>query len=343
MTEPLTLLFPAVPEADELERAARERALAALREATAREEVAPRPARLRRRRRWLLVPVAAAAAAAAAIIAFTSGLDEGELAPVNSAAAILHRAADAAERSPAAGGLTPGQYLYVRRTTAEQKTVTRRGRTFRVLIRHRLEDWTARDGSGRSRQRPAALAFPTNADRAAWMRAGSPSASELAGDADLQRDDRMRPPDREHAFPFWVASNAVSYRAVRALPTDPAQLERSLRAESRTPGTDGIAALRLFERIAGLLAGAPLEPAQRSALYRVTATLPGVHVSNDTLVAHGTAVSAEADVQGSHYTVTMVFSLTTGRLLATRTIISGRIQTDYRVLYDIAVRDSTRA
>jgi hypothetical protein len=37
----------------------------------------------------------------------------------------------------------------------------------------------------------------------------------------------------------------------------------------------------------------------------------------------------------------MVFDLATGRLLATRTVVTGHITSDYRVLYDTAVHDST--
>jgi hypothetical protein len=140
-----------------------------------------------------------------------------------------------------------------------------------------------------------------------------------------------------------VGSEAVSYAQARALPTDTAALERSLRAQARTPGTNGISALRLFERIASLLAGAPLDPEQRAALYRVTAHLPGVRVAADTLVPGAGAVSADASLDGSHYTATMVVDPDTGRLLATRTLISGRIAVDHRVLYELAVRRSTRA
>jgi hypothetical protein len=140
-----------------------------------------------------------------------------------------------------------------------------------------------------------------------------------------------------------VGSKAVSYAEARALPSDPVQLERTLRAETKTQGTGGVSALRLFERIASLLSGAPLDPDQRAALYRVTAHLPGVRVDADALLPNASAVSAQADLDGSHYRVTMVIDPATGRLLAIRTLITGRVALDYRVLFEMAVRDSTQA
>ena len=151
--------------------------------------------------------------------------------PPASAAQLLTRAADAAEGAPAPGALGPGQYLYVARTAMEPKEITRGGETFTVFIRYLDEDWTARDGSGRSRHQPIPPTFPTREDRAAWKRAGSPSARTMVGNylpivGSTDVRDKGRP---GRAFPAR-STFGMSYRAVRALPTDPVLLEAKLRA-----------------------------------------------------------------------------------------------------------------
>jgi hypothetical protein len=322
MTDPILDLFPPVPADDEIERTARARGLAELRAAAA-----PAPAETPRRgarRRWLLVPAALVAAAAAVVIAVTSGVNEGRLSP-SPAAALLLRAAETAERDPAPGALGRGEYLYVVRGETARRTVTHRGVTFTVDVRTRYEDWIARDGSGRYRVTPLTPAFPTPADRAAYRRAGSPSLGQ-------EREDHSRAAWPEHAFPSWVGSEAVSYAQARALPTDPQRLARTL----RMPKVGGVEMLRAYERIAVYLTGTPLDAAQRSALYRVTATVPGVRVTHD-------AVIAESDYKGSHYMVALVFDPRSARLVAIRTLISGRDTVDQRTTYKLAVRPSMRA
>jgi hypothetical protein len=124
----------------------------------------------------------------------------------------------------------------------------------------------------------------------------------------------------------------VSYAQARALPSDPQRLARTL----RIPKTGRIEMLRAFERIGVYLIGTPLDAAQRSALYRVTATVPGMRVTDD-------AVVAEADFDGSHYSFALVFDPRSARLVATHTRISGPDTVDQRTTYKLAVRSSTRA
>ena len=350
-------LFPPVVGDDEFERAARARALAALRDAVAsragerggaaRDEVAgseaprrepvgraaarprarksrdggsPRkrssqegfrghpPATLPRdatRRtaspRWLLAP-AALAIAAGAVIALSSGVDDGQIAPTPSAAALLTRAADAARTAPAPGALAPGEYLYVRRTAMEPKRITRGGERFTVFIRYVQEDWTARDGSGRSRARPAKPSFPSVRDKAAYERAGSPSNRTMVGNylPILDGTDVTSPARPRRAFPAR-STFAMSYRQVRALSANPVALEQRLRAETGSlreidaASRDAMARLRLLERIGGLLAGAPLDAAQRAALFEVAAGILGCVC----LRTRSTASAAAAPRSGS--------------------------------------------
>jgi hypothetical protein len=55
----------------------------------------------------------------------------------------------------AAAVLPPGRYFYARRVAAEPRVIHRNGQRFTVFIRYIEEDWTTRDGSGRSRETPA--------------------------------------------------------------------------------------------------------------------------------------------------------------------------------------------
>jgi hypothetical protein len=119
---------------------------------------------------------------------------------------------------------------------------------------------------------------------------------------------------------------------VRALPVDPARLARVL----RVPRTGGVETLRAFERIGVYLTGAPLDAAQRAALYRVSATLPDVRVS-------GGRVVAETDYKGSHYAFAIEFDPRSARLVAIETHISGPATVDQRTTFKLAVRPSMRA
>jgi hypothetical protein len=365
--DPLTLLLPEVPEGDRAEREARRRALARLRAEIAAEE---RPPPFRRRRRPVLLAAAGVAAAAAAtLVAVTSGLDEGRVAPADSsAAAVLRRAAAAAERAPAPGALPAGQYLYVRRTVMEPRVIRRHGERFTVFIRYVNEDWTARDGSGRSRAAPAPPVFPTSADRAAWRRAGAPSTRTMVGNylPILEGTDHRASANPRHAFPARTGWEGLSYAEIRALPTDPRLLERLLRREigsarEFTPETrDGVARTRLLERIGRLLGGAPLDSAQRAALLRVAAAQSGVRVSRDVVDRLGRAgtavrldVRADFDPTRPPYrrlptrrSTTLVVEPSTGALLGTRSTLAradGHVVTDIGAVYSSAIVPSTSA
>jgi hypothetical protein len=366
------LLLPEVPEDDAVERAARAYALRRLRTEIAGAQAETAPPRApgttgRRRPRALVLAFAGlAAAATAAVVALTSGLDEGRVTPADSsAAAILRRTAAAAEHAPAPGALAAGQFLYVRRTAVEPRTIHRGGETFVVFVRYLDEDWTARDGSGRNRSTPAAPGFPTIADRAAWERAGRPSTRTMVGNylPIVAGTDAKAGPLPRHAFPARAGGAGLSYGEVRALPSDPEQLERRLRARlpsvSRyTPQTRaGVARTYLLEWIGRLLGGVPLDGAQRAALLRVAAAQPGVRVSHDAvdrLGRGGTAV--RLDVRAvldpsrpphralvTRRSTTLIVDEASGALLGTRTLArdaNGRTVGDFGAVYRTTVVDS---
>jgi hypothetical protein len=134
------------------------------------------------------------------------------------------------------------------------------------------------------------LASP--ADRAAWLRAGSPttwhvnqefglatpqgpSAAEMyavtTGRDRLPFDLGATSGDK----PFVVGNASLSARQLLALPADPARLRRLLLAGDGAGGWPGGASSYLFQTVPAVL-DLPVTPAVRSALYRMLAALPGV-------------------------------------------------------------------
>jgi len=373
--EPTSLsLLPDVPPDDDVARTARERTLTALRaqiEAEAEvgtQSTRPRP-RPRRRRRAVVFLAAAIAATAAIVVAIGSGIDEGRVAPAESSAAVVLRAAAAAaERAPGTGALRPGQYLYVRRTAMEPRVISRGGERFTIFVRYIDEDWTARDGTGRHRSTPASPGFPTPADRAAWRRAGSPSTREMVGNylPIVEGTDFRARPNPRHVFPARAGGLGLTYAQVRALPSDPARLGRLLRRqvgslrEYAPLSRERVARTRVLEWIGRLLSGAPVSPDQRAALLRVAAAQPGVRISRDAvdrLGRSGTAVRLEVRVEMNParppYRVhphtrstTLVVAPQTGELLGTRATFAGegrRTTADYGAVFSSGVVASTTA
>jgi hypothetical protein len=79
-----------------------------------------------------------------------------------------------------------------------------------------------------------------------------------------------------------LAIDALNYRRLAALPTDPAALLDRLYARQgdRNPA-------RAFDQIQELMDEASVPPATRAALYRATALIPGVRVVSDSVDALG--------------------------------------------------------
>ena len=187
---------------------------------------------------------------------------------------------------------------------------------YTYYVRYVFEDWVARDGSGRYRGYPIAPSFPTAADRAAWVHAGSPKLG-----AAPEREQGVRPAD-PHAFPPREGS-AISYAQVRALSTDPATLQSQLSALARGAGSP-VGDAGVLERAGALLAAAPLEPAQRAALFHVAAGLEGVRISTDALDKfgqRGTAVRLDGTANGFKFGMTMLVDPVSGSVLGLRTVV----------------------
>jgi hypothetical protein len=182
----------------------------------------------------------------------------------------------------------------------------------------------------------------SDADRAAWVKAGSPSSwpMDLPPGCPPDPSQRwtmtsgtptgVRIGDRQ----FTVLGEPVSADQIRRLPTDPAALRGWLLKVIRKQGLDkdGEAAVAkmLFAGLTNLLFTTPVPPAVRAAAYRVLAQVPGVRslgATTDPEGRKGVAVSIDtnnvAEEQqadsGGPTEVRLLFDPATGRTLSTQT------------------------
>jgi hypothetical protein len=254
-----------------------------------------RPHRVERR---LLPAIALAAVATAAVLILRSG---GALSPPPATASgVLNASAAAIDRLGESRALGPHEYFYVK--SADYSNFTELGfRPYAVQSVNEL--WISRDGQGRDRYRVVRL----------YMRGLNRSLPGARSE-----DTRLR----ASAAPFVInpaPELLLSYKRLRRLPTDPAQLSMVLNRLLRESGidrTDPRPAERDFDRLAilGQLAETPTSPALRATLYRLLAATPGVHLLgrvHDSAGRLGTAVAVDLD----GVRVEMIIVPATGALL----------------------------
>ena len=286
--------------------AARERALRELRGASGKRGRGPRAR--------VVLPIAGAAAAAASAAVLLLGPTGDGLTPEANAAERLRQVAAVAESAPDPRAIGPGQFWYQRSLEAHLTTsAADDGRApFSLIQPHVREQWIGRDGGGRVRTRDRGEPrFPGPRDRSRWLAAGSPALS--AGmDVPLVNEDAGGT-----APGFFIGSQQISYRDLRALPADDDALHALL---LRVAGGQGE---RLFVVIGDLLRSAPLSSDVRGALYRVTARIPGIRVLDDVRDAAGrTGVGIAVDDGGVRSV--LIYDPETGELLGEQSILLER-------------------
>lgn len=239
--------------------------------------------------------IAGAAAVAIAAIVLT-GLFRGSVVrPDPAAAAVLKRAARAAEVSGGPGLLGPGEYWYVRsRFASLTHSSVGDGRLYEALVTYEIESWTARNGSGRVVQLPIRTSFPNAHDRQEWEQVGRPV---------LMRNSTqtVRP------TPKWITiGRGMTYAQMIALPTNVAALTHRLAA-----GPRGSAQSRrdaLFTTIGDLLRENPVPAAIRAALYRIAGGIPGIRLARSTEAGKSAlAVSFTTTADGPAITRELLF------------------------------------
>ncbi|MCO5992581.1 CU044_5270 family protein [Actinoallomurus rhizosphaericola] len=229
-------------------------------------------ARPRRRRRIRLVALLAPVAAGTAALALTlpsllgSGSRQENVsyvpAPIIRVPAVskakvaptLARIADAAARGPAADA-GPHRYTYTKSMVESTRPTDQRtfGGPVEMIALHERQTWIPLD---------------------------------LSKETGLSRESGQE-------TTLHSAIDALGYRQLAALPSDPAALLDRLytRQGDRDPG-------RAFDQIQTLMSEVVVPPATRAALYRATALIPGVRVvsdSQDALGRKGIAVAFDKD------------------------------------------------
>jgi len=164
----------------------------------------------------------------------------------------------------------------------------------------------------------------TDADRAAWQKAGSPTSwIPLGPDGKPEPRKKLesaagaRKVGTIPASEFQLLGKDLTYAEVRALPTDPEQLKAYLQ------GLDpqGADPELLFSLGLEILRALPVSPQVRAATYRMLAGLPDLRVTmgeQDARGRTGSGVShAFRNSDGTTYELKLIIDPETGDLLAT--------------------------
>ena len=256
----------------------------------------------RTRRSHRRTPITIAAAGLAIAIAIPIALPGGGTGGADpAAAALLHRVALRAAQQPAEPAPGPGQYLYTRSESASTFLyVVGDGTTFMFMQPSVHQSWTGPDGSGRILHTSGPVTFPTDADRAKWIAAGSPDLYE-----NVTEDESFGP-------------DGLIYANYADLPTDPEEL-LDLIERREIVGVGGPKGeWETFVIIGDLLRGTYTSPEVRAALYQVAADLPGVELVGrvvDGAGRSGVAVAYTSMNSDAPSRMEMIFDPRTAELL----------------------------
>lgn len=186
------------------------------------------------------------------------------------AASALRHVAKVAANQPKIAPPAPGQYVYTKSVGTQYVTeVPGRGLTnFLYGVPEIRQAWIGTDGSGRLEQTLGKITFPSPADRAAWVAAGSP---DLQGAADPGDDT--------------YAHGGLHYFDLSGLPTDPAKLQTLVEQRVIEDGPSGD--WETFAILGDMLRETYASPDLRAAIYNIAANLPGVEFLGKTTDASG--------------------------------------------------------
>ena len=276
---------------------------------TAHGEKVPVGTRKVRRRRAGLAAVIAVAVLVAVVLIVPrlqgSPASSGSK-PLTAHDVLLRAAAVASDQEPLVPG--PGQWLYTRAISAEIQGV---GGTSGVTVymQNVEEEWTSPIGPNSNKSFMAGQPqFLTKADQKAWIAAGNP--------------------------PIVTGGQGYTsvYYDVKDLPTDPAQIPVYLATHQTdalyAPGNDPASRFALVAQFLGHGASS----AQRAALLRYLATLPGIKNLGTTraLGSHATG-DALALTPTDAFELEMVIDPTTSRLIEFREIATPSSRHPYGV------------
>ncbi len=259
------------------------------------------------RRRWSMGVASAALAGivAACVVAF-----QGPSVTPALASAVLHRAADVAQRQPVPFP-RDDQFYYLRDVSSYWRPVsaqwTSRGSTTAPEVRLRVEQqlWFSGGRTGLTRSRVLSMHFASSAARRAWERDGRPSFSTSP-----QRIGTLG------AGRYLFGDIELSRAQLLSFTTNPRELYRRLYAA-------GGSAHEVFVEIGDQLRNRPTPAPQRAALYRALALVPGIKLvgaTTDSIGRHGEAVAfTDHGVEDE-----LIFDPKTATMLEERTIATAR-------------------
>lgn len=257
------------PESASASPRARERARAALLREMGSDGGSKRRPTRRRSRSRLVRPIGILAVAIAVVVALVVGaeLRGGVARPTSAAAAVLQRAARAAEASGGPRELRPGEYWYVHSLDTGSGVNVPTGQPHQIVqMWDALASWDRQIWIGRDRpgwlatRNVGTIKFLSESARREWGRFGRPTRINPVGDIALPAN----------AFD-------VPYSQLLALPANVDALWHVV----RTAGGAGSPAERIsemFTKIGDLLREDPVPPRVRAALYLVAARIPGIRM-----------------------------------------------------------------
>lgn len=224
--------------------------------------------------------------------------------PVGSAREPLLRAAEAAAAQP-----TPpdARYEFVRTASWNlSTTVLGEDRAYSIVRPEVRESWRADDGSGLVVTRVGEPEFASASGREEWEAAGSPQADEGITSTEFGPDELYsRPTD--------------------PLSRDAERLGRQLLAGPAGNNPDVEDDVESLNAVRELLVTQPVDPALRSALWRVLAGLPRLRsfgVVQDRLGRTGVAVGLDSDFSGLPTSYRLIIDPEAGALLAEEQLLT---------------------
>ncbi|MEU4624700.1 CU044_5270 family protein [Actinoplanes sp. NPDC023801] len=245
--------------------------------------------------RWGLIPAVAAAFALLMVLSSSWGrpadpgrgdvdLAEAGPRPPQRLRNLLLAAADRTMGENPAGG----RYWVSEVESGTLLQVGRDGNRYAIMGRTEETTWYSvrRDDRAVHYLRWAGAAPASDADRAAWRRAGSPAGwpideacPETSGEYTAGAGSTRTVVGKPEASTFLIGGGYLTAAQVRELPTDPVRLEAWLVGSLRRGNPDLTAAelsQGIFDSMINLLYQAPGTPAVRAAAYRLLAVLPGL-------------------------------------------------------------------
>ncbi|MEV4252198.1 CU044_5270 family protein [Spirillospora sp. NPDC049652] len=333
----------------------RERELARARHGAHGTTTVTAPARRRVRPVWGLGLAGVAAAAVAAAVLVPIGGDGGTPAAKNrdgsrtlDGRTVLLTAAESADRQTDAA--SSGAYWHVTEVFRQYTRAGAGASAYSVVDEERTENWTPTSPTGLVASRTQKLgAHPaTDADKALWRKAGSPTnwtikyyfpngkfkAAKLSPKPG--KATATRGPMKTHGE--WLG-RVITVKQIRALPADPKALKAELLRWYAGPGKKAEAeAVRggeaakpdldawLFDIGLRLVADQPVGPKVRAAAFRMLAGIPGVASLGKVTADGGQRGVAVGLVRpGGNASVDMQTRLivdpSMGRALATQTVL----------------------